>query len=172
MKLAKSAILLLITLLVACQDLISQELLFVPWGEHDNEIGLRKAPDGQFGPMSFIVKDNKIFILDTQNEKLKVFQHSKLLYTYKLPTSYIDDFAWFSENNYYLLEHNRIYNYNNQEIQRIYRTESPRNLITELEIVNNKFQVILNESSSKQPGQDKTIAYSKNAGIEDENGRL
>jgi len=87
MKLAKSAILLLITLLVACQDLISQELLFVPWGEHDNEIGLRKAPDGQFGPMSFIVKDNKIFILDTQNEKLKVFQHSKLLYTYNLPFS-------------------------------------------------------------------------------------
>ena len=171
MKLTSSALLLFITLMLTSQVVSSQqELLFLPWGENDNEIGLRKAPDGQFGPMSFTVKGEKIFILDTQNKKLKVFQNSKLIYFFNLPSSYIDDFAWLSETRYYLLEHNRIYNYENQEIKNIFETESPQNLITELKIVNNKVQVILNESCSKQPEQGKTITYSKNRGIEDPHG--
>ncbi|MEA1896791.1 MAG: T9SS type A sorting domain-containing protein [Bacteroidota bacterium] len=170
MKLIRPALLLFITVMVASQDLYSQELLFLPWGKNDNEIGLRKAPDGHFGPMSFTVKGKKIFILDTQNKKLKVFQNSKLIYFFNLPSSYIDDFAWSSEYRYYLLEHNRIYHYDNQEIKNTFETESPRNLFTELKIVNNKVQVILNESCSKEPGQDKTITYSKNRGIEDQHG--
>jgi len=120
MKLTRSALLLFITVTLTCQDLSAQqELIFLPWGENNNEIGLRKAPDGQFGPMSFTVKDKKIFILDTQNKKLKVFENSKLLYFFNLPSSYIDVFAWFSENRYYLLEHNRIYHYDNHEIKHI-----------------------------------------------------
>ncbi len=172
MKFTRSILSILIVVLIASQNLRSQELLFLPWGENDNEIGLRKAPDGQFGPMSFTVKGEKIFILDTQNKKLKVFQDSKLIYSIDLPSAYIEDFAWLSENSYYLLEHNRIFYCDKQEIKNTFKTEFPINLITELKIVNNKFQLILNESCSKQPGQERIIRYSKNRGIEDQYGNI
>jgi len=170
MKPYSSALLLFIALMLGSQNLYSQELLFLPWGEKDNEIGIREAPDGQFGPMSFAVEDSKIYILDTQNKKLKVFQDSKLSEFYNLPSSYIDDFAWSSANSYYLLEHNRVFHCDNQKIKSTFETESPQNLITELKLVNNELQVILNESCSKQPVQDQAIAYSRNSGIEAPNG--
>ncbi|MCF8379919.1 MAG: T9SS type A sorting domain-containing protein [Bacteroidales bacterium] len=171
MKFIKSFWLLWIVVIVTNQNLSSQELLFLPWGSNDNEIALRKAPNGQFGPMSFAVKGNQILILDTQNKKLKIFQNSKLIKSFSLPSSYIDDFAWISEDDFYLLENNRVYPYNNQKLKSFSKPDSPRNLITELRTVNNNVQIILNESFSAQGESDKKSAYSETSGIEDPNGR-
>ena len=171
MKFIKSSWLLFILAIFTNQVLNSQELIFLPWGENQNEIGLRKAPDGQYGPMSFTVEGNSIIILDTQNKKLKIFHNSKLIKLISLPSKYIDDFVWFSENDFYLLERNQVHHYEYQKLKNTYKTDSPQSLINELRIVNNNIQVILNESSSAQPKANNTISYSKTSGIEDSYGQ-
>ena len=39
-----------------------QEIIQLSWGKNDAEIGFRKAPGGQFGPMSFSVENDTIYI--------------------------------------------------------------------------------------------------------------
>ena len=52
-----------------------KELLFIPWGNKSDQIQIREDNSGRFGPTSFSVKGDNIYILDFNKKQLK--QYSK-----------------------------------------------------------------------------------------------
>ena len=130
----------LIICAVTSSSLIAQytyeELLFLPWGDKENEMGFRKSPGGQFGPMSFVIEDENgdIILLDSQNRSIKIFSSdsSRLLRNYPIHSLSTDDIVWKGEQHYYLLDANVVTEYRNGNAINSYSTESPYSAISSL----------------------------------------
>ena len=130
----------LIICAVTSSSLIAQytyeELLFLPWGDKENEMGFRKSPGGQFGPMSFVIEDENgdIILLDSQNRSIKIFSSdsSRLLRNYPIHSLSTDDIVWKGEQHYYLLDANIVTEYRNGNAINSYSTESPYSAISSL----------------------------------------
>jgi hypothetical protein len=107
--------------LVALAPLAAQytynELLFLPWGEEENQAGFRKSPGGQYGPMSFAVDSDShdIILLDSQNRSIKLFHRdgTQVIPSVPISSRFTDDIIWKSEQHYYLLEANVVSEYRN-----------------------------------------------------------
>jgi len=151
--------------LLIAQDAYDEKL-FLPWGNGAHSIGFRESPGGQFGPMSFAVQDSLFLILDSQNEKLKLFNQQKLLQSVDLPSQNIDDFIWFSPENYFFLENNQVLSFKSQKINTIFKTASPKILITGLEPKHNELKIILNQAFSATPQEGRLLSLPEQKGIE------
>tara|TARA_B100000953_G_scaffold272720_1_gene244372 strand:+ start:1744 stop:4431 length:2688 start_codon:yes stop_codon:yes gene_type:complete len=56
-----------------------RELLFIPWGDQSDQVILRENISGRFGPTSFNVNDDNIFILDFNKKQLKQYVNGRNL---------------------------------------------------------------------------------------------
>ncbi len=108
------------------------EILSLPWGAGDGAAGLREIPDGCFGPMSFSVQDENVYLLDSPNKRLKEFTSRNLVRQFELPNTACDDFLWQSPDLYYILTGNSVIKYQAGQPEMVFRPQSPRQLITKL----------------------------------------
>lgn len=141
----------------------SNEILFLPWGQ---SAGIRSAPGGQFGPMSFEIQGNTIKILDTQHNSVNVYQDNKLIQSISIPSINVEDFCTKGNNSYYLLSDNKIYEYSNQKLSNIYSPDNNQQIISRLSFINNRFSAVLNQSNSRDVLSNKSVQE----GIEDNSG--
>ena len=143
-----------------------QELLYLPWGNGDLEAGFCKAPGGQYGPMSFAVKNDSILFLDSQNGYLKIFKNNSLLDKIKLPTQGAIDFILKKLNHYFLLSDNKLLEFSNAKQTNSYNPDSPQTLITSLiEGKTGNIFVVLNEINSVLPVSGKQLSATGCKGI-------
>lgn len=153
----------ILTILIFIPSLYAQftfrEIIHLPWGGGDRQAGFRAVPGGQFGPMSFAVKKDTVFLLDSQNKFLKIFYQKALLQKITLPSENTDDFAWRSSRHYFRLSNNILLEIVNQQIVQAYQPESPRDLITEIrqEPQQGKVYAVLNDAHAVQPVPGKKL---------------
>ena len=151
-----------------------REVLFLPWGTGEHQIGLRQVPGDQFGPLSFAIRQDSLLLLDSQNKRLKIFRRDSLLVKVALPSQNVDDFVWKHTNHYFLLSDNALLELVNQQLKHTYRPASPRNIITSLNMVDKTGEVyaVLNNSGSARPVAGKPLAVGKAKAIVDNHGHL
>lgn len=126
-----------------------RELIHLPWGKNNAEVGFRKTPGGQFGPMSFMVKNDSILVLDTQNQNIKIFRNNLLLNKIELQLPAVDDFTWKDSNHFFLLSENSVFEFKDQKITQSFSPSSPRDNISSLVAdKNNNIYAVVNESNS------------------------
>jgi len=69
-----------------------EEKLSLPWGDRDMQVGLRDAPGGRYGPTAFSVNEDKVYVLDKENNALKVFSGDLLNKVERIPDIRADKF--------------------------------------------------------------------------------
>ncbi len=84
------------------------EVLFVPWGEGENQLKHESYPGLHNGPLSFQVENNDIFILDTENKKLKTYTGKKLSASRSIEEPFVIDFH-VDGSKLYLMKQNDVY---------------------------------------------------------------
>jgi hypothetical protein len=80
-----------------------REVLRLDW----NEAGVRTAPDGRYGPQSFTVSGDSVFLLDTQNGRLSLFRANTRQWNRELPLNNAEDFI-LTPDNLILLSSNAV----------------------------------------------------------------
>lgn len=121
----------------------AQILLKLQWGNEPNTVGIKKAPEARYGPSSFRVIGDEIQLLDAQNGKLKRIINGKLFSSHPV-SEYADDFLFVSENVFYTLEDNRLYQTSNRQ-KHLYFTPVRGQIIRSIR--NNQDQPVLNLSN-------------------------
>jgi hypothetical protein len=110
----KKAILILICSLFlpfsSQSQYIFEKVCSFPYGNNDNEIGIRKEPDGTYGPTGFLNNTDLLYLLDAENNTVKIISNfGVLLNSIKVP-SFSQDF--YIENRIlYILDLNNITSY-------------------------------------------------------------
>ncbi len=146
-----------------------KELLHIPWGNAANHAGIRIAPGGQFGPTAFRVSDQDISILDSEKQRVMIFESGKYRtdLPYRLP--FADDFTILSQNHMILLNENEVFELYRGTMQKIYTPQSPRTMITGLDtqngqtsaILSNQTRILTNVSGLQKPVVQNTIKINK-----------
>lgn len=127
------------------------EILFVPWGKDTNKSGLIHTPDGHYGPMSFSVNRDSVFLLDSQNKRLKIFKDKKVVHQLDLPRNNAEDFLYKSDKRYYFLSDNKILEYSQHKQVNTFRPKSGMNSINALhETLNGDAYGVLNDGNRIQ----------------------
>ncbi len=162
-RLVVTAVIFLTALLFG--QLEYSEQFHLPWGDGDLNAGLREAPEGRLGPMSFSVSDSTLFLLDSPNKKLKILVHGKPTSELPLPNEFIDDFYWISNDSYYLLADNQIMAVRAGRNREVFGVENPRDLISGLTtdsagniqaIIKHKHLATMNNGSLMRTGSRET----------------
>jgi len=126
-----------------------EEVLFLRWGNEKQSAGFRTAPGGHYGPMSFIVQNGAVKILDTQNNQIKSFKDSQLINTISIPSINADDFCFDQNNNLYVLSENSVHKYQDKRLDKIFSPGNNQHIITTIYSTGNKIVTIFNESNSR-----------------------
>jgi cell wall-associated NlpC family hydrolase len=113
-----------------------KELLHVPWGNTPDRVALRSGPGGQFGPSSFRVNQNEIFILDSENQRILLYNSNLLKNIAAIQLPYTDDFLSLSEDHIILLKENELFELKNNLLQKICSPPDPRIIINDLKYQN------------------------------------
>jgi len=164
-------ILLIITPVVMMAQTILQpeQVFYLPWG---NQIEYREAPGGRFGPRSFQVDDNHIYLLNTnQNQIDRVVQNSLQIYVEVPPFS--DDFA-VSDNQVYVLHENKISQIAPQEKNLVFAPDKPRDIVSGVQVIDQNFvahlangeSLILNHDGSLRTTSGKYFSKEQNLSVQ------
>lgn len=94
-----------------------KEMLFVPWGTTPGSAGLRLSPGWYYGPRSFSVQNDTIILLDSENNRVMLFKEQKYQKNIAFSLPFADDIAWISNDLYYLLSDNQIFEISDNSIQ-------------------------------------------------------
>ena len=163
----------LIPIAVMSTEITYEEILFVPWGDEQGELGIVSAPGGNYGPNSFYVKDNRVVILDDQHQKLNYYAAGYFDFSQHLPFKGIDQFYFISESNMWLLAHNTAYHYVKKDIKDKFTVQNSRHLISNMipKPDSESIQFIVNHSSRLIEDSNKKGAHilSKGIPLSDEN---
>ena len=130
----------LFTLSLAFAGMQVNELLFVPWGEANNEVRHESYPGLHTGPLSFQVQESSITVFDTENKELKTFYGNGSFSSEKLTDPYIVDF-YRSNDDLYLLTPQTIYVKNKNATHLISALDDPRDMFSGIKMVNGSIQV-------------------------------
>jgi len=85
-----------------------QTVLTIPWGAGPAAVGLRRTPEGLYGPQSFRMEGTKLQILDNANRLIKIIENGRLLK--RFPASAAGrDFVLFSEREYAVTVDNTVF---------------------------------------------------------------
>ena len=101
-------ILTLLGLSTLFAGMVSSEILFVPWGESEQELQHRSYPGLHTGPMSFQVENDLVTIFDTENQKLKTYRENEMISSKALEDPYILDFHM-KDGRLYTMDPKNIY---------------------------------------------------------------
>jgi hypothetical protein len=101
-------VMVLVTLNILSAGMRSDEVLFVAWGDEENDVKHISYPGLHTGPMSFQVTDNSVILFDTENRKLKTYRDGALLTSERLNDPFILDF-YKDNDRLYTMEPQAIY---------------------------------------------------------------
>lgn len=107
-------------------------ILRLSWGPDSNQAGFRKAPEAFYGPQSFQIKNNTVWLLDSPNHALKKFESGIFRQKIDLPF-FADDFYLNSPNDFTVLSDNTVYTFKNGRIAALFRPKDPTTIIERLE---------------------------------------
>ena len=106
----KFAVLLLMILSPLLPAQTPQIVFETKWGSEPEQVGLRSAFDGRYGPQAFRVNGDSVFILDEQNRGLKTFRADTLLQSIPV-RSLSRDFAFKTAREFTLLTDDKLYSF-------------------------------------------------------------
>ncbi|MBD3224160.1 MAG: T9SS type A sorting domain-containing protein [Caldithrix sp.] len=153
---------LLLNALVSAQN--PRILLNLPWGQGHNQAGLRKAPEGLYGPASFRTDGKQILLLDRVNQSLKIFENNQHIDHIPVPP-YCDDFVYVSKDHYIFLKNNQLMQIQNGQQHILYRPES-QNIIQQIQpITSSEIDIQLSNGNSVIQDIAANQAVKKNAGL-------
>lgn len=125
--LKRLAIFSLLTLTGLFASMKYSELLYIPWGENEDQVRNVSYPGSHNGPLSFQVQADKIIIFDTENNKLKSYVNSKIVDSEELPNDHVLDFYRDGEK-LYLLQTQKIFVKENNTMQLVSRLDDPKDM--------------------------------------------
>jgi len=173
-------VIIVFSLSLAFAGMQVNELLFVPWGEANNEVSYASYPGFHTGPLSFQVQDDGITIFDTENKELKTFHTNGSLSSEKLADTHIIDF--YKDNDaLYLMHPQNLYVRENDKTERISHLYDAKNMFSGLKKQNGSIQVshrkgkvqctpfALNKGQVQEVSVTRTLPASLNVGIGAEN---
>ena len=114
-----------------------QVVLRLDWGARDDQAGFRRAPEANYGPEAFVLKDQRLILLDAPQNKLKIFQNNKLLKSINI-VPFADDFDWADENNFVVLAQNQLFFYRNGRLNNYFKPNSPLQIIETVHWLNSR----------------------------------
>ena len=127
MKQATVGILLVIfPFILRAEDPVPQEVFFLPWG---NGIEYREAPGGRFGPRSFRVVENQVYLLNTNQNQIDRVTGDSLSRVSSAPP-YTDDFTFTADKSLYVLHDHRVSKMRSQGKSLVYKPPNPTSVIT------------------------------------------
>ncbi|MCK4754918.1 MAG: hypothetical protein KAS58_06770, partial [Calditrichia bacterium] len=132
-------------------ELQYKELLHIPWGIGQTRVGLRSGPGGQFGPAAFRVINNNILILDSENQRLMIYESGKFYENVSLNLPFADDFFLLSQDHIIVLNENELFEVKDDLVQKIYSPPSPRIIITGLKNLSGQISASLSNQTSVFP---------------------
>jgi Secretion system C-terminal sorting domain len=122
------------------------ELLFIPWGEHKNEVMHTSYPGLHTGPLSFQVENNDIIIFDTENKKLKTYHSNGTVSSEDLADPFVLDF-YKKDGALYLLKPQHITVKENGVVRTIAKLDDPKNMFSGLKVFKGDLRVSHNKGS-------------------------
>ena len=93
----------------------AEEILFVEWGNLAKNVKWRKAPEGRYGPQSFYVRGDSVWILDSQSNLLKLYVRGSFVRFSRVP-EFADEFLLLSPRSFVVLSDNKLYWYENERL--------------------------------------------------------
>ncbi len=132
-------------------ELQYKELLHIPWGIGQTRAGLRSGPGGQFGPAAFRVINNNILILDSENQRLMIYESGKFYENVSLNLPFADDFFLLSQDHIIVLNENELFEVKDDLVQKIYSPPSPHIIITGLKNLSGQISASLSNQTSVFP---------------------
>ena len=116
-------------------------ILCLPWGPDSNQAGFRKAPEAFYGPQSFQIQNNAVWLLDSPNRALKKFASGVFQKKINLPF-FADDFYLNSTNDFSVLSDNTVYTFKNGRIDVLFRPKDPTAIIDRLQPLPNQLLLL------------------------------
>lgn len=147
-----------------------QELLYVPWGNEMEQAGLRTGPEGQYGPRSFAIQNDTVYLLDTENRAIKSFVNNTFSRSISLRTPIADDLAWQSEQLFFILQGNRIEKYESGMREAVFAPVGAKDIITGIGIFDHEISAIINGSISAAPVQGRLTKSAAGQAIQTTSG--
>ncbi len=141
-------IIILMSVTVLFAGLQMSELLFVPWGENENEVKHTSYPGLHTGPLSFQVDNNSITIFDAENKKLKTYNSNGTFSSEELSDSYVLDF-YKKDDALYLVKPQQITVKENGSVRTIANLDNPKNMYGGLRILNGDLQASHNKGNTR-----------------------
>ncbi len=92
------------------------------WGTSADQLKEIRLPEGVYGPQSFRIRNDSLFILDNGNQKLKIFIKGKLQKAIPAPRA-SRDFLYGPNDSYRLLIDNEVHSFGPGQSERILRPQ-------------------------------------------------
>ncbi|MHB2148784.1 T9SS type A sorting domain-containing protein [Calditrichota bacterium LG25] len=124
-----------------------QVVLELKWGSGIENAGFRKAPEANYGPRAFAVKDGQVVILDEPQNLLKIFKNGRLLRSFEIPP-FSDDVEFNSADDFVILAENRLYFFKNGRIVNSVKPPTPMDVIEAIKRIDaNHLQITFSDQS-------------------------
>lgn len=124
----------------------SNEVLFVPWGEQENEVKHEAYPGLHNGPMSFQVNGDDIYILDSENKMIKSFNNNSYKASMKIEDPFILDF-YKDVDKVYLMQQDQVYVIDNGKKEQIAKLKDSKRMY--LGLINDRGNIVVKNAEAK-----------------------
>jgi hypothetical protein len=139
-------------------------VLRLPWSEADG-IRYSELPEGRYGPQALSVLDDEIYLLDNQNNRLRIYRDQQMIKTYLIPEGVYN--LYVSEEHLLAFNGYRVYSIDQGKNELLYsnRSKSPIKRVKQigdiLYLQNNKNQIhsIGNQQKNLSSGMEE-FSYS------------
>ncbi|MBS1271071.1 MAG: hypothetical protein MAGBODY4_00200 [Candidatus Marinimicrobia bacterium] len=121
-----------------------EQVFFLPWG---NGIEYREAPGGRFGPRSFLVDSGKVYLLNTNRNRVDLIDQDEVSKVVDVPP-YSDDFTMI-DNQVYVLHDNQIVRIKNDEQSTVFHPAESQQVISGLSAADSNVIVRLANGESR-----------------------
>ncbi|MFA6618042.1 MAG: T9SS type A sorting domain-containing protein [Candidatus Neomarinimicrobiota bacterium] len=101
----KTLAFLALSMTVLLADMVSSELLFIPWGDEEKDLKHASYPGLHNGPLSFQVNGDEIYILDSENKMIKLYDHDFYKASIEIEDPHVLDFYKDSDKLYLMKQH-------------------------------------------------------------------
>lgn len=133
----KTVLVIALSMTVLFADMIFSEFLFIPWGEQEQDLKHASYPGSHDGPLSFQLDGDKIYILDSENKKIKTYEQDYYKTSVDIDETHILDF-YIDGNKLYLMKQHELYLLENGK----------KELLAELNDVKKMYYGIKNEAGN------------------------
>jgi len=147
-------------------------MLFVPWGTSRGSVEFRQSPGGYYGPSSFVVLNDTIILLNSEQNSLMIYKGKTYQETISFALPFTDDVAWISSDLYYLLSGNGIYEIAENSVQMKFKPDSPKQIISTLSVIVDEVLAIIGGQKSVPISIEYLQKQSITSGIQNQIGQI